>query len=342
MSPPPFPEVSNASDWNNLNVTPKGLKKKTVKKNKKDKKKEAHSAANDEGAAEKRRETDHSGSRFVNNLMKPEVKPKASKLPPLMMLNKHAKIGISDESPQKEGTTVEEDLGPVVKKSKVNVVTNAFMDAAASRYRRGSKDSIDRNKTVEQVLGMKDINGTVLDEDEEKAYQTNRFMPAKRPKTSQDYFDGSASYHTDEDARLGRHFHRSRKTDKYGWWNEQTENGNITRQKETLDRDGTLGTKLNALKKDQNLVESRSGFLLRSKAPTETDAAIKFYSDQLRKFDRYDFPEEWATCHASMAKLFFDRSKGKRKNNIENGLYHIENSLQVFKSEVRWLKANIV
>jgi len=64
----------------------------------------------------------------------------------------------------------------------------------------------------------------------------------------------------------------------------------------------------------------------------DTDGAIKFYSDSLRKFDRYDFPEEWATCHASNAKLFADRSSGSRKNNIENGLYHIENALQVYTS----------
>ena len=31
-----------------------------------------------------------------------------------------------------------------------------------------------------------------------------------------------------------------------------------------------------------------------------------------------------------MAKLFHDRSKGQRKNNIENCLYHIENCLQVY------------
>lgn len=48
------------------------------------------------------------------------------------------------------------------------------------------------------------------------------------------------------------------------------------------------------------------------------------------QFDRYDFPEEWATCHATNAKLFTDRSSGQRKNNIENGLYHIENALQVY------------
>lgn len=75
----------------------------------------------------------------------------------------------------------------------------------------------------------------------------------------------------------------------------------------------------------------RNGFLLRSKAPVETDAAIEFYSNQLRSFDRYDFPEEWALCHVSLAKLFIDRKRGKRKANIENSLYHIENAMQVYK-----------
>lgn len=241
-TPPHIPEVSNASDWNNLNVTPQGLKKKgVVKKKKRDKKKgkkENQNVEEEEAAAEeffrKRKESGHVGSRFANNLAMPKVK--TSKLPPIS-LNKHAKIGLSSDSPQKEeggvpkerGEEGEEDGAPVVKKSKGNVVTNAFMDAAAARYRRGDKKEAG-DKTVEEFLGMKDINGTVLDEDEEKAYQTNRFMPAKKPKTSQDYFDGSASYVTDEDARLGRHFHRSRKTDKYGWWNEQTNNGKITRR----------------------------------------------------------------------------------------------------------------
>ena len=73
--------------------------------------------------------------------------------------------------------------------------------------------------------------------------------------------------------------------------------------------------------------------MLRTKAPTDTDESITYYSNQLRSFDRYDFPEEWALCHVSLAKLFTDRKKGKRKGNIENALYHIENAMQVYKQK---------
>ena len=232
--PSPFPNVegTNPSDWNNLSVTPQGVRKKS----KKSKKKEADAG-----------DKDTSPSRFKTNTMKPELKPikakGSSKLPPLLK-NKHAKVGLS-ESPEEDAVEPSSDPLPTDTAPKKvgggNIVTNAFMDAAAARYRRDPNDAKDLDKTVEEQLGMKDINGTVLDEDIEVAYTTNRFMPAKKPKRSEDYFDGAASYVTDEDARLGRHFHRRKKMDKYGWWEaDGTNQAHQARLKENL---GEVATK---------------------------------------------------------------------------------------------------
>ena len=163
-------------------------------------------------------------------------------------------------------------------------------------------------------------------------------MPAKAAKKSEEFFDGSASYLTDEHARLGRHFHRRKKTDKHGWWEKgvgETSSSSSSSHGDAVEavrlRDG-MGAAVVPMGQNEQVGESgsRGGFLLRANAPEDTDGAIKFYSDQMRKFSRYDFPEEWATCHATNAKLFADRSGGKRENNIENGLYHVQNALQVF------------
>ena len=295
----PRVEASDMSDWNNLSVTPQGRKKKKKKKKK--------VVIKPSGASEH----EDSPTRSVNSASSPThaAPTAASSLPPLLK-NKHAKIDILEDAPSPSSSSSPQISAAAPsddKPSMQRLVTNSFMDAAAARYKISNKGvgsaADDADLSIEEQLGMKEINGTELDEDVQKAYRTNRFMPAKKAKTSEDNFDHSASYVTDEDARLGRHFHRRRKTDKYGWWNETEASGNVTRLKGTNERDGALGNKLTSLKHDQVLVESRSGFLLRTKAPTETDAAIKFYSDQLRKFDRYDFPEEWATCHATMAKV---------------------------------------
>lgn len=204
------------SDWDNLKNGKEGRKEKKKKKDK---------------------------SRFKNKLdPKPELAPikskKSMKILPPVLQNKHAKIGLSDapDSPDPvpvstpsipnatdsqtvkmaNASDVNEDPMTSQRRESGNMISNAFMEAGMARFRK-PKD-FDPNLTVEEKLGMKDINGAVLEEDVEKAYTTNRFMPTKKAKRSEDYFDGSASYATDEDARLGRHFHRRRKQDKYGWW----------------------------------------------------------------------------------------------------------------------------
>ena len=67
--PSPFPNVTegtNPSDWNNLSVTPQGVRKKS----KKSKKKEADANG----------DKDTSPSRFKTNTMKPELKPIKAKV----------------------------------------------------------------------------------------------------------------------------------------------------------------------------------------------------------------------------------------------------------------------
>jgi len=102
-------------------------------------------------------------------------------------------------------------------------ITNTFMDGQLNRYKK-SEDELkaDEGKTYDEITGIGDIRGVEAEELGEAVYRTNKFMPAKKVKTEEVFWDGAASYETAEDARLGRHFHRRKKTDKYGWWDDDT------------------------------------------------------------------------------------------------------------------------
>lgn len=73
-----------------------------------------------------------------------------------------------------------------------------------------------------------------------------------------------------------------------------------------------------------------------SNAPKKSRDAIRFYSEQLRRFNPMAFPSEWAFVQYQLAVNFVKNGEGVVYDLgcLDNAVYHLTNALQVYKKEL--------